>query len=130
MNADELRLDPAMTQVIPVINEVFGQFAPPGFVIEFTAGKEWFQHSVFSLHHSGSALDIRTRTLPDHGVGAISSHIAKVLQHTLDKRLGHRKYTVLWNDAGPKRPHIHVQYNKGGRWSEPGDFGTGSTRYA
>lgn len=99
------------------------QYAPVGFVVEFTSGKEWFKHGMFSLHHSGNAVDVRTRTLPDGGVGNISAHIATVLQEALNSRIGPGKYTVLHNDQGPAKPHIHVQYNKGGRWSEPGDFG-------
>jgi hypothetical protein len=124
MSQDGLRwLDPPMAQVLPIIRQVFSQHAPAGFVVEFTAGKEWFKHSMFSLHHSGNAVDVRTRTLPDGGVGAISAKIATVLQAALNTRRGHGKYTVLRNDQGPAKPHIHVQYNKGGRWSEPGDFG-------
>jgi hypothetical protein len=77
---------------------------------------------MYSLHHSGNALDIRTRTLPDAGVGSLSSIIAKALQAALDKRFGLGAYTVLRNDQGPKQLHIHIQNNKGGRWSQRGDF--------
>ena len=115
-------LDPAIEQVLPTIRQVFKQYAPTGFVVEFTAGKEWFQHGLFSLHHSGNALDIRTRTLPDGGVGSISACIATVLQEALNARWGRGNYTVLRNDQGPHKPHIHVQYNKGAFWSQPGDF--------
>ena len=124
MDQSELRwLDPAMAQILPIIRQVFEQYAPVGFVVEFTAGKEWFGHSMFSLHHSGNALDVRTRTLPDGGWGSLSAHIATVLQEALNRHLGLGKYKVLYNDQGPTKPHIHVQYNDGGRWSEPGDFG-------
>jgi hypothetical protein len=122
MDQSELRwLTPGMTQALPIIQQVFKQYAPAGFVVEFTAGKEWFQHKQFSLHHSGNALDIRTRTLPDGGLGSISARITTILQQALDARLGSEKYKVLRNDAGPHKPHIHVQYNPGGRWSQPGD---------
>jgi len=122
MEQSELRwLNPAMALALPIIRQVFAQTAPAGFVVEFTAGKEWFQHGMHSLHHSGNALDIRTRTLPDGGLGGISSHISTVLQQALDTRLGRGKYKVLLNDAGRHKPHIHVQYNQGGRWPEPGD---------
>jgi len=58
---EELRwLDPAMTRVLPIIRQVFAQYAPQGFALEFTGGKEWFGHGKVSLHHSGCALDIRT----------------------------------------------------------------------
>jgi hypothetical protein len=122
MDQSELRwLDPAMAQALPVIRQIFILNAA-GFAVEFTAGKEWFKHGMFSLHHSGNAVDIRTRTLPDSGVGGLSAHIASALQVALDERFGKGRYTVLRNDQGPTKPHIHVQYNKGGRWSEPGDF--------
>ena len=120
----ELRLAPVMAAVLPVIDQVFKRYAPRTRV-EFTAGKEWFHHGRWSLHHSGHALDIRTRTLPDHGVGALSARIAKVLQETLDARLGPKRYRVLYNDQGPTKPHIHIQFNKGARMSEPGDWEAG-----
>jgi hypothetical protein len=131
MDQSELkRLAPPMTQALPIIREVFSQYAPTGFVLEFTAGKEWFKHGMFSLHHSGNAVDIRTRTLPDGGVGGISGRIATVLQQALNARLGRGKYRVLRNDQGASKPHIHVQFNKGGRWSEPGDFVANSVKTA
>ncbi len=122
MDRSELRLDPGMSAVLPIVDQVFGQYAPPGFKVEFTAGKEWFHHGLWSLHHSGNALDIRTRTLPDKGIGPISATIARALQQALDMRVGPNIFRVLLNDQGPSRPHIHIQRNKGGRWSEPGDF--------
>jgi hypothetical protein len=131
MDESSLRkLDPAMTRALPTIRKVFSNLAPAGFVLEFTAGQEWFHHAMFSLHHSGNAVDIRTRTLPDHGVGVLSKRVAASLQKALDGRFGPHKYTVLHNDAGPSKPHLHVQYNKGGRWSEPGDFRAGASRIA
>ena len=112
-----------MLAVLPVVDSVFARFAPAAFKIEFTAGQEWFNHNVWSsLHHSGNAIDIRTKTLPDHGIGSTSRHIAEQLQRELDSRFGRRRYTVLWNDSGPTKPHIHVQFNSGLRMSEPGDF--------
>ena len=123
MERNELRLDQAMSMVLPIVDQVFQQYGPKGFKVQFTAGKEWFHHGMWSLHHSGNALDIRTGTLPDGGVGAFSAKIASMLQEALNARLGRGKYRVLYNDQGPTKPHIHVQYNKGGRWSEPGDFG-------
>ena len=37
---EELRwLDPAMTRVLPIIRQVFAQYAPQGFALEFTGGK-------------------------------------------------------------------------------------------
>ena len=123
MERGELHLDPAMAVVLPIVDQVFKQCGPPDFKVEFTAGKEWFHHGLWSLHHSGNALDIRTKTLPDGGIGAVSARIAKLLQQELDTRLGPKRFKVLLNDQGPAKPHIHIQRNKGGRWSEPGDFG-------
>jgi hypothetical protein len=131
MNQNELKwLAPEMRQAMPTVERVFRQFAPRGFAVELTAGKEWFHHAMWSLHHSGNAVDLRTRTLPDRGVGVLSGHIARVLQDSLDSGFGRDIYRVLLNDAGPLKPHIHVQYNKGGRWSEPGDFGNRTSRIA
>ena len=124
MDRNQLHLDSAMSTVLPIVDQVFRQYAPKDFKVEFTAGKEWFHHGMWSLHHSGNAVDIRTRTLPDGGVGAISARIATVLQEALNARLGRNKYRVLHNAQGATKPHIHIQYNRGGRWSEPGDFGT------
>ncbi|HEY6370019.1 MAG TPA: hypothetical protein VIX37_05530, partial [Candidatus Sulfotelmatobacter sp.] len=87
---------------------VFRRYAP-GVTVEFTGGKEWFHHGMFSLHHSGNAVDVRTRTLPDHGTGSVSVQIAAALQQALDTSFGRGKYTVLRNDQGPAKPHIHVQ---------------------
>ena len=47
-------LDPAMLRALPIITRVFQRYAPAGFVVEFTAGKEWFGHGLFSLHHQAT----------------------------------------------------------------------------
>ncbi len=130
MDATDLHLDVTMRRVLPTIAEIFKQYGPDGFKLEYTAGKEWFHHSFWSLHHSGNAVDVRTKTLPDHGVGVISLLIAHHLQTRLNKRFGKGKYTVLYNDQGPSAPHLHVQFNKGGRFSSPGDFPQSSLKYA
>jgi hypothetical protein len=64
-----------MRQALPTIERVFSQSADPGLSVEYTSGKEWFHHAMWSLHHSGNAVDVRTRTLSDHGIGALSAHI-------------------------------------------------------
>jgi hypothetical protein len=108
MDRSQLKwLAPEMTRAIPTIEDAFRRYAPPGFVVEFTAGKEWFHHAMWSLHHSGNAVDVRTRTLPDGGVGGLSVHITVVIQRSLDSGFGRGSYTVLRNDAGPLKPHIH-----------------------
>jgi hypothetical protein len=119
---DPNSLSPEMQRALPIIRDVFRQYAPPGFKVEYTACKEWLGHGMFSLHHSGNAVDIRTKTLPDAGIGTASQQIKTALQAALNTRFGSGKYAVLRNDAGPTRPHLHVQYNKGVRMSEPVDF--------
>ncbi len=116
------KLAPHMQHVLPVIRQVFSQHASNSFKVEFVHGKEQFGHSVWSLHHSGNAVDIRTKTLPDKGVGALSLQIANALRKKLDSIYGARKFTVLHNDQGPSQPHIHVQYNAGEKISTPGDY--------
>jgi hypothetical protein len=113
---------------LPIIEKVFKEHAPSNFRLGYTAGKEWFKHGMWSLHHSGNALDIRTKTLPDRGVGDLSAKIARILRTALAARLGSKSYTVLYNDQGSQEPHIHVQFNKGERWSQPGDYGIGESR--
>jgi hypothetical protein len=122
MKEVESRLASPMRVAIPVIREVFNRYAPKDIELEFTAGQEWYNHARWSLHHSGNAVDIRTRRLPDHGLGLISTLLGYYLQEALDARLGKNKYLVLVNDQGPKFPHIHVQYNPGERMSTPGDY--------
>lgn len=110
-----------MSRALPVIEKVFKQYAPQGFQVRYTAGRE-HGHSFASFHHSGSAVDIKTNSLPDNGLGTVSSHIATALQGALNTQLGSGKYWVIRNDAGPKAPHIHVQYQKGQQKSDPVDF--------
>lgn len=117
----ESRLSPPMQQAIPIIRSVFKRYAPRRVELEFTAGKEWYNHSRWSLHHSGNAVDIRTRKLADGGVGMLSTLMGHFLQQELNSQLGSAKYLVLVNDQGPMFPHIHVQYNPGARMSTPGD---------
>ena len=122
-NADDLNLDVNMVLVIPLIREVF-----EGVDLHFTAGWELYGHGRRSLHHSGNAVDIRTKTLADKGVGIISLLMAHHLQKAIDKRFGAGNYLVLYNDAGPDKPHLHVQFNAGGRPGAPGDYLTPSKK--
>lgn len=116
---DERKLSSPMKSALPIIREVFAKRAPPGFKLEFTAGQEWYHHSLKSLHHSGNAIDIRTKTLPDHGIGIISNVLGYHLQQALDSKFP-KWFLVLVNDQGLKSPHIHVQYNAGSRMTTPG----------
>jgi hypothetical protein len=112
-----------MRAALPVIERVFRQYAPAGFVVEYTAGQEWLGHAMWSAHHSGYACDIRTKTLPDGGLGVTSRLIADELRKALNPNDGHARYKVLLNDQGPSKPHIHVQCRGGPRVSAPGDWG-------
>lgn len=118
----ESGLSPPMQQAIPIIRRVFKQYAPRHLELELTAGKEWYNHSRWSLHHSGNAIDIRTRKLADRGTGILSILLGHFLQQELNSELGKAKYLVLVNDQGPMFPHIHIQYNPGARMSTPGDY--------
>lgn len=118
----ERRLSPSMQQAIPIIRRVFKQYAPRRVELEFTAGQEWYNHSRWSLHHSGNAVDIRTKNLADRGVGVLSTLMGYFLQQELNHNFGSAKYLVLVNDQGPMFPHIHIQYNPGARMSTPGDY--------
>jgi len=122
MDHAEQRLTQEMRKALPVIRRIFQQYGPPGFKLEFSAMQEWHNHGLRSLHHSGNAVDVRTRTLPDHGIGVISVCIWKFLQDALDAQFKPHEFTVLLNDQGPTKPHIHVQYNAGARKTTPGDY--------
>lgn len=113
-------LSPQIKKAIPVIISTFEKYAPEKFKVEFTAGQEWYHHSHKSLHHSGNAIDVRTKTLPDHGVGIISSLIGYHLQQALNSKFP-KWFLVLVNDQGLNAPHIHVQFNPGSRMTTPGD---------
>jgi hypothetical protein len=114
-----------------IIEEVFTEFGPKGFKVEYTEGRECFGHGFWSLHHSGNAVDVRTKTLPDKGVGQESLSICKSIQGKLDRTFGKGSYRDLWNDRGKSQPHLHVQYSRGTRQSAPVDApGVGNTRLA
>jgi hypothetical protein len=117
---DESRLNPTMKKVLPLIREVIVKNAPVNFRVEFTAGQEWYHHGHKSLHHSGSAVDIRTKTLPDKGIGALSEKIGARLQEDLNLFMPNT-FRVLVNDQGIAAPHIHIQYNPGPKMTTPGD---------
>ena len=115
----ELSLD--LQRALPFIEQAFAELAPSGFAVEYTEGRECFGHKFWSLHHSGNAVDVRTKTLPDKGVGQESLRICRSIQEKLDRTFGKNSYLTLWNDRGIRQPHIHVQYNRGTRQSAPVD---------
>ena len=109
MSQCELKwLDPAIKRTLPIVKQPFRQQAPAGFAVQLTAGKRSFHHGMFSLHHFGNAADIRTRTLPEGGVGGLSTKVANILRQALDARIGRGKYAVLRDDQGTRKPHILV----------------------
>jgi hypothetical protein len=87
------KLTTHMKMALPIIEQVWKRYA--GQVkLEYTATagqKEFWHHSFWSWHHSGNAVDIRTKTLPDKGVGIISALIGPYMQDALNSRLGKGK---------------------------------------
>jgi hypothetical protein len=110
-------LRPEITSKLDLIRQVFQQYAGADYPINITAGQEWNpKHGLFSLHHTGFAVDIRTRDLRGGGTG----YVAKQIARALTVKLGEQYYVLLHQPPDP--PHIHIQYRRGIRVSSPGDF--------
>ena len=110
-------LRPEITSKLDLIRQVFQHYTGPNYQISITAGQEWNpKHGLFSLHHTGFAVDIRTRDLCGGGTGPVAQQIAKALS----ERLGNHYFVLLHRPPDP--PHIHIQYRRGIRISSPGDF--------
>jgi hypothetical protein len=107
-----------ITSKLGVIQGVFRRYSGnPHYQINIRAGQEWSpKHGLFSSHHTGFAVDIRTRDLPGGGVGPIALRVAEELKRALGKG-----YYVLLHKP-PDPPQLHIQYNRGIRMSSPGDF--------
>ena len=88
----------------------------PSYFIVITGAQEWSGHCLFSLHHTGYAVDIQTKNLPDSGVGRFTESLA-----TAVRRLLGPDYVVLSREPG-HAPHLHVQYQRGRRVAPPGDY--------
>ena len=114
----ERGLQPQIKDKLTLISDVFRQKTHnPRYTIAITAGQEWHHgHGLLSLHHTGFAVDLRTRDLP----GGSGGHIAKTIASELQQKLG-SNYFVQLETA---RAHIHVQFSPGLRISNPGDFNT------
>lgn len=108
-----------ITSKLDIIQDVFRRYSGnPNYQINIRAGQEWNpKHGLFSSHHTGFAVDIRTRDLAGGGFGNVARLVAKELQ----RALGEKDYYVLLHKP-PDEPHIHIQYNRGIRMSSPGDF--------
>src|SRR6266436_2381107 len=111
-------LRPEITNKLVIIREVFQRYAGgPKYQINIRAGQEWNpKHGLFSLHHTGFAVDIRTNDLPGGGTG----HAAQQIAEELKRRLGDQYFVLLHRPPDP--PHIHVQFSRGIRMSSPGDW--------
>ena len=107
-----------ITSKLDLIQDIFRRNSGnPHYRINIRAGQEWSpKHGLFSSHHTGFAVDIRTRDLAGGGFGNVAHLVANELQ----RMLGHDYYVLLHRPPDP--PHIHIQYNRGIRMSSPGDF--------
>src|SRR5262245_30626310 len=81
-----------ITSKLPIIQEIFQQQLGKNYHVATTAGQEWNpKHGLFSLRHTGFAIDIRTKDLPGGGTG----NVAKVIRDRLKQRLGTRYYVLF-----------------------------------
>lgn len=112
----EAGLRPEITSKLDVMRAVFEELAGPGYSMTIVAAQEWEDHGPFSLHHTGYAVDLRTKDLLGGGYGAIAEKIAAKLKEKLGK-----DYFVLLHTP-PAPAHIHVQFSKGRRVSSPVDY--------
>jgi hypothetical protein len=110
-------LRPEIVSKLGVIQEAFQQHVGKSYQIQITAGQEWNpKHGLFSLHHTGFAVDVRTRDLPGAGAGLVAQRICEALKRTL----GPHYYVLLHQPPDP--PHLHIQFSPGLRVSNPGDW--------
>lgn len=110
-------LRPEIMSKLGVIQEAFQQHAGKNHQIEITAGQEWNpKHGMFSLHHTGFAVDVRTRDLPGGGTGLVAQRICEALK----RRLGPHYYVLLHKPPDPA--HLHIQFSSGIRMSNPVDW--------
>jgi hypothetical protein len=67
--ASIIGLRPEITSKLETIQRVFRRYlVKPDYAIGITGGQEWSpKHGLFSLHHTGFAVDVRTRDLPGGG---------------------------------------------------------------
>jgi hypothetical protein len=111
-------LRPEITSKLASVQKVFRRCSKiPQYQISIKGGQEWNpKHGLFSLHHTGFAVDIRTRDLPGGGTGTT----AKAIRDALQNELGSAYFVLL--HLPPDPPHIHVQFSGGLRMSSPGDW--------
>jgi hypothetical protein len=111
-----------ITSVLPIVEGVFQLCSRnQKYQITITGGQE-FGHSVFSRHHTGFAVDLRTKDLPGGSSGPVAMQIEKIVQG----RLGSNYFVKL--ERAPD--HLHVEFKPGNRVSDPADYSelTGNTK--
>ena len=116
------RLEPEIVNILPAVQRIFHELSLNGkYELTITGGQEW-GHKVFSKHHTGFAIDIRTQDLPGGG-GGIAAHEAKA---RVEKLLGPKYLVIL--EHSPY--HLHIEFKPGRTVSDPLDLKalTGNTR--
>ena len=109
-------LQPEMLEIIPKVIDIFhAKTGNPQFVVHINAGQEWHHgHKMWSLHHTGYAVDFQTIKLHGGGIG----QIAQSIEAAVRAKLG-AKYRV---ELERRPPHLHVEFRGGLKVSNPGDF--------
>jgi len=69
-----------------------------------TSARDGDEHSKYSLHYSGEAIDLRTKDIKDQG---LISTIADLMVIFLKHSLPGYKWVVI--DESKKKAHIHIQ---------------------
>jgi hypothetical protein len=115
-NGSTAGLQPEILEIIPKVESIFREkVGKNDFMVHINAGQEWHNgHKLFSLHHTGYAIDFQTIKLPGGGKGPTAQQI----EHAVRAKLG-AKYRV---ELEKNRPHLHVEFSKGLKVSNPGDF--------
>ena len=108
-------LQDEILKILPSVREIFCQFTGnPNYQVEITGGQEW-GHGFFSRHHTGFAVDLRTKNLP----GGPRGQIARQICDAVNNQLGEKYFAQL---EGPEAPHLHIEFKLGTRVSNPVDL--------
>jgi hypothetical protein len=108
-------LQPEITSVLPAVQQIFRDLSGnPNYELLITGGQEW-GHSLFSRHHSGFAVDLRTKDLP----GGAGAGIAQTICTSIQQKLGPAYFVQLEHGSGG--PHIHIEFRHGMKVSNPVD---------
>ncbi|MCA8959590.1 MAG: hypothetical protein KDC38_03715 [Planctomycetes bacterium] len=101
-------LQPEIVRHLPGLRDLFQRH---DLTFTIVAAQTWIGHSFFSLHHTGFAIDL---AVPGDENGLVAE-----LVEDLRRQLG-AEYRVLAL-LGCDRPHLHVEFTRGIRISEPVD---------